>query len=259
MQKANIHSIESLGVVDGPGLRSVIFFQNCSMKCLFCHNIDCAVAAGGTEYTVHELVKKVMSYSSYWDKDGVLNGGITLSGGEPIMQFQFLKEFLPEIKKHGVHVAIDTNMLTSKSNIDALLPYIDFWMPTIKHMDPQKHKWLTGVDNALVLDNFKYLNEKIKERRISKEFAGQIRLRYLLIPGITDTEENLTAMCDFVKQFDALDEIEILKYSDIGKFKWEELFGKYSLNEVRNATKADVENVAKFLRENMGESKATII
>jgi pyruvate formate lyase activating enzyme len=126
-------------------------------------------------------------------------------------------------------------------------------------MDPQKHKWLTGVDNALVLDNFKYLNEKIKERRIAKEFAGQIRLRYLLIPGITDTEENLTAMCDFVKQFDSLDEIEILKYSDIGKFKWEELFGKYSLNEVRNATKVDVENVAKFLRENMGESRATII
>lgn len=243
MEKANIHSIESFGVVDGPGVRSVIFFQDCSMKCLFCHNIDCAVKINAQAYTVDELIQKVMSFSEYWYKDGKLNGGITLSGGEPTMQFPFLMKFLPEIKKHNVHIAIDTNMLTSKANLTELLPYIDHWMPTIKHMDPVKHKWLTGVDNAIVLENFRFLNEEIGVRRKNENFAGKIRLRYLLIPTISDTDENLTELGEFLMKLDNLDEIEILKYSDIGKHKWEEIFGKYELKEIRNANNDDVTRV----------------
>jgi pyruvate formate lyase activating enzyme len=237
---ANIHSIESLGLFDGPGLRSVIFFQDCSMKCLFCHNIDCAVATEGTQYTVKQLIDKVMKYSDYWYRDGVLNGGITLSGGEPLMQSPFLIQFVSEIKKLGVSIAIDTNLLTSKSIIDKLLPHIDFWMPTIKHMDSERHKWLTGVDNSVILSNFKYLNDSIGNLKAQGKFAGSIRLRYLLIPGITDTDDNLQALRKFIKPLKNVNEVEILKYTDIGKYKWQELFGRYELKNIRNATQEDV-------------------
>lgn len=236
-----IHSIESMGTLDGPGIRTVIFFQGCPLKCQFCHNIDSTLATGGTSYTPQKLADKVLSYSSYWKKDGnIINGGITLSGGDAVLQVDFLKEFLPIVKAQNVHVAMDTSLYTSQQVIKDLLPYIDLWMVSMKHMDDAFHKKLTGVSNVPILNNIELLDNLLTEPKL--------RIRYLIVPEITDSEENISAMAKKIKTLKHLESIEILKYSNIGRFKWIELFGNYALEAVREATDDDVEKTKIILQ-----------
>ena len=240
-----IHSVESMGALDGPGLRTVVFFQGCPLKCKFCHNIDTNVKNTGAIFSVEELVKKVLKNQEYWVRYNGKEeqpGGVTFTGGEPVYQPGFLLEVLKKLKEKGVHTVIDTSISTTKEVVDSLTPYLDLWMISIKHMDDTKHKDLTTVSNREILENIKHLDQNIAGK-------GQIRIRFLVIPGVTDSEEHVKQVGEFVKGIKNLEQVELLAYGTHGKYKWIELFGKYDLEGVPEATKEDMERVKEYLSE----------
>ncbi len=236
-----VHSMESLGTLDGPGLRTVVFLQGCPLRCKFCHNVDCTLREGGVEYTVDELVGKVLSNKPYWGA----RGGVTFSGGEPTFQNKFLLACLERLKQDGVNVALDTCMMNSQFVIETLLEKVDLWMITIKHMDTEAHKELTGIRNEVILRNIKYLDKLIT----SQELNSKIRIRVLVIPEINDSEENLKKLGEFVSQIKNLEVVELLAYSTHGRHKWLKLFGEYPLEGVRPATQEDIQRAMEVLSE----------
>jgi len=237
-----IHSIESLGTLDGPGLRSVIFLQGCPLKCKYCHNIDCAVKDKGKELTVDEVVERVMKNKEYW-KD---NGGVTVSGGEPTFQPEFLYELLKALKDKGVHTAIDSCLVTKKEIIDQLLPVVDYWMVSIKHMDDEVHKELTGSSNKLILENIQYLDSLLDN--MPEDSRKRLRIRFLVIPGITDNLTHIEMLGQFVSNLKNVDVMELLKYGEHGKYKWIEIYGSYPLEgRTHDATNGDIEKVSEIL------------
>ena len=169
--KGYIHSIESLGTLDGPGLRTVVFLQGCPLKCKYCHNIDCATKEKGKQIDHTEVVERVMKNREYWNG----SGGVTLSGGEPTFQPEFLYEILKVLHEKGVHTAVDSCLVTKREVIDNLLPVTSYWMVSIKHMDDEVHKELTGSSNKLIFENVQYLDSLLKDKRL--------RIRFLVIPG----------------------------------------------------------------------------
>jgi pyruvate formate lyase activating enzyme len=239
--KAKIHSIETLGALDGPGLRTVIFFQGCPLRCKFCHNVDSVTKKGGHELTLSELLAKIESFADYWGENSE-KGGVTLSGGDPLFQWKFLFEFVKKLNEIKVNIALDTSLFCKWEVIKKFIPYIDLWMVSIKHTDPEKHFELTSVSNELILENIKKLDKKLNSSTKSK-----IRPRLLLIPGITDTKQNLTAASSLIKSLNNLEAVEILKYGTHGVHKWVDSFGKYPLEGVRSATEADVQSALKIM------------
>jgi pyruvate formate lyase activating enzyme len=251
-----VHSIESLGALDGPGLRTVIFLQGCPLKCTFCHNIDCAIVQGNAqEYTVDELIKTILKNKPYWGKtddthlstpQSSILGGVTISGGEPTFQKDFLLALLKELKRNGVHTAVDSCSVTTQEILIEMVPYVDLWMLSIKHMDEQAHVNLTGASNRKILENILFLDKILSEQ---KENQAQIRIRFLVIPGMTDDKDHIKKLGEFVTQIKNLECLEILPYGSHGKHKWIELFGSYLLQHVRDATKEDVGHIAQILNK----------
>ncbi len=227
--KGYIHSIESMGTLDGPGIRTVVFFQGCPLRCKFCHNVDTNKPNQGQEYTVEDLVEKVLKNKEYWKE----TGGVTVSGGEPLLQPEFLLEFLKVLKANNIHTAVDTCLKTNQRVLDTLLPYVDLWMVSIKEFDSNKHFDLTRSYNEEILDNIKYLNQK----------DAKIRIRFLVIPTITDYAELIEKLGGFLSNLNNLESLELLAYGTHGKNKWYELFGEYHLEDIREATKFDLEAV----------------
>lgn len=263
--KGYIHSIETFGALDGPGIRTVVFFQGCPLRCKFCHTIDTTIPKRGKIYSIEELVEKVMKNKEYWgpDSQGIpsgedckgcrqcaeCRGGVTISGGDPTFQPEFLLEFLRALRENQVHTAIDTSLYTSQKVIDSIFSFTDYWMVSLKHMDNEKHKWLTGVENTRIQENLKYLDKKLNSKKV-------LRIRFVVIPGITDDEEHIRKIGEFLKDFTSLDVVELLPYGEHGKFRWIELFGKYELEgRTREAKTNDVEEVAKILKEYGIETK----
>ncbi len=230
-----IHSIESMGTLDGPGIRTVVFFQGCPLKCKFCHNIDTNFPKQGQEYTPEELFKKVIKNQEYW-KNG---GGVTISGGEPLMQPEFLLEFLKLLKENNIHTALDTCAKTSKSAIDSLSPYVDLWMISLKELDDVKHTELTESSNKEILENIKYIDGKK---------GPNIRIRFLIIPTLTDNEELIKKIGEFVNNLKNLEKLELLAYGTHGKDKWYEFFNLYHLENIRDANVQDLEKVKSQLQ-----------
>ena len=232
---AHIHSFESFGAVDGPGIRFVVFFQGCGLRCKYCHNRDTWPTKAGLEYTTQELIAKISRYKNYFSVSG---GGVTLSGGEPLLQQDFLLDFIPKLKKIGIHVAIDTSgnfSLTDK--IKKIIDLTDLFLLDIKCINDDICKDLVGVSNKLELEFAKYLNS------INKD----VWIRQVLVPGITDNEEDLLKLKDFLSTLNNIKKIEILAYHDLGKFKWENLGCNYELSDVPNATSEDVARAKKIL------------
>lgn len=238
-----VHSIETLGALDGPGLRTVVFLQGCPLRCKFCHNVDCTLQDAGTSYSVDALVQKLLKNKAYWDqyssKDQI-RGGVTISGGEPTYQSAFVFEVLSVLKQHGVHTAIDSCSVTSKHVIQQLIPVVDYWMLSIKHMDNEEHKTLTGSANKTILENILFLDEEITQFNAEHGTDKKIRLRFVVIPGITDSRTHITAVGKFAAQITNLDVLELLPYGTHGKEKWIKLYGAYPLEGVREATKDDL-------------------
>lgn len=241
-----IHSIESLATLDGPGLRTVIFIQGCPLRCKFCHNIDCAQPYGGTEYTAKELTNKVLKNKEYLFSNGKQSGGITISGGDPVFQPEFVLELIKELKNSDIHVALDTSLFTTTKFIDQCLPYVDLWMVSLKHMNDTIHKGLTSVSNKPILKNILYLDSQLQLRNKS----NSLRIRYLVIPTITDQEKNILESIEFIKSLKSIEMVELLQYWTHGKYKWIEIYGRYFLEGIPDATAEDVEKVRHYFTEN---------
>ena len=232
--KGIIHSTESFGAADGPGLRYVIFVRGCRMRCRYCHNPDTWSAEGGEEFSADEVLKKALRYRNYWKKDG----GITVSGGEPLLQIDFLTELLKKAKAEGVNTVIDTagNPFTREEpffgKFNELMKYTDLLMLDIKEINPERHKALTGFDNANILDMARYLSDIKKP----------VWIRHVLVPGHTDFDEDLDALGEFIDSLQNVERVEVLPYHTLGKFKWENLGIKYTLEDVSPPTEERIKN-----------------
>lgn len=232
---ARIHSFETFGTVDGPGIRFVVFMQGCHLRCKYCHNRDTWDINSGEIIEVKELIDKIEKYSTYFKAS---NGGVTVSGGEPLLQADFLITLFKELKKSGIHTAIDTSgMVDITDKIRELILLADLFLLDIKHMNSEKCKELVGFSNEKELEFARYLNS------INKP----IWIRQVLIPGITDEKEDLLKLKEFIKSLSNIEKVEILKYHDMGKFKWEQMRYKYDLEDIPNATDEDVNRVKEIL------------
>ena len=231
---AKVHSIESFGTVDGPGIRFVLFLQGCSLKCKYCHNRDTWDIHGGEFKSLDEIFENILRYKNYIFK----SGGVTVTGGEPLLQHEFLIELFKKLKKEGIHTCIDTSgMVTLTDKIKELIELTDLFLLDIKHINPEKCKELVGRSNNRELEFARYLSDNNKHMWI----------RQVLVPGYTDDEKDLLKLKEFIQSLKTVDKVEILPYHNMGKYKWEELCEKYELNDVRTATDEDVERAKKIL------------
>lgn len=230
-----IHSFETLGAVDGPGLRFILFMQGCSLKCKYCHNRDTWDCKGGTEYSVDEIYEKIIKYKNYFM---VSNGGVTVSGGEPLLQADFVIALFKKLKQAGISTAIDTSgMLNITDKIKELIDLTDLFLVDIKCINDEICKDLVGHSNKNELEFIKYLNS------IGKE----IWIRQVIVPGITDKEEDLYKLRDFINSIEHITKVDLLPYHDLGKYKWLELNEDYPLENIRTADSTDIDRVKKIL------------
>lgn len=238
--KGRIHSVETFGLVDGPGVRYVVFLQGCRMRCKYCHNPETWKLDEGEEKTAQEIFAKAYRYKSYW-KD---NGGLTVSGGEPLLQIDFLTELFTLAKEKGIHTTLDTsaNPFDPDSpefmdKFEKLMEVTDLVMLDIKEIDPEKHKALTGQTNENILALADWLSDHGKAMWI----------RHVLVPDLTDDEEGLQALRAKLDQWTNVERVEILPYHTLGLFKWENLGIAYPLEGVRTPTQEEVERAEKIL------------
>lgn len=237
--KGYVHSLESFGSVDGPGVRYVIFLAGCAMRCQFCHNADTWNLKTGTLYTTDELLKTAMRYRTYWGE----KGGITVSGGEPLLQIDFLTELFRKAKEAGIHTTLDTsgNPFTREEpffgKMQELMKYTDLVMLDIKHIDDEQHKILTGCTNENILDLAKYLDEIKKP----------VWIRHVLVPQRSDDDGALEKLHEFIEGLGNVEKVEVLPYHTLGAYKWKELGYEYPLEGIDPPTKERIENANKIL------------
>ena len=229
MTRGRLHSIETFGTVDGPGVRFVVFFQGCPMRCLYCHNPDTwDIENASLTLTAEETLAKMTRNLPFYK-----TGGITASGGEPLVQIDFLTELFTLAKAEGIHTCLDTSGATfnekDTERIDKLLAVTDLVMLDIKHTDEGEHLKLTKRPITAPLAFLNHLNEK----------GVKVRIRQVLVPGITDTEEQLTALGKIVASVKNLDKVEILPYHELGRAKYEKLGIDYPLEGTRALTDSD--------------------
>jgi pyruvate formate lyase activating enzyme len=239
--KGTIHSVETFGSVDGPGVRYIIFLQGCMMRCKYCHNPDTWALKDKNSYeeAPEETLKKALRYRPYWRE----RGGITVSGGEALLQIDYVTELFRLAKNEGVNTALDTsgNPFTFDEpffgKFKELIKYTDLFLLDIKHIDSAKHKELTSWGNENVLEMAKYLSDNGKKMWI----------RHVLVPTVTDDEADLRRLSEFVKTLKTVERVEVLPYHTLGVFKWKELGMEYGLEEVSQPTKEEVERAEKIL------------
>ena len=231
-----IHSTESFGTVDGPGIRFVIFFQGCPMRCLYCHNPDTWKIGTGTKRTVESLLAE---YDSV--KEFMKNGGITCTGGEPLVQIDFVTELFEKAKENGIHTCLDSSGITftpdSTEKFERLCKCTDLVMLDIKHIDDEQHKILTGQTNKNILDMAEYLSETGKP----------VWIRHVLVPERSDKDEYLHRLHDFIETLDNVEKVEVLPYHTLGVYKWKELGIPYQLEGIDPPSQERVENANRIL------------
>lgn len=231
-----VHSTESFGSVDGPGIRFVVFMQGCKMRCQYCHNPDTWAMESNkaTERTVEDVLKEALRYKHYWGK----NGGITVSGGEAMLQIEFVTALFTEAKKLGIHCTLDTCGFAYRPTpeyheiVDKLLAVTDLVLLDIKEINPAQHLVVTRQPNKNILLFAQYLSDK----------GIPVWIRHVLVPGLTDIDEDLIELGKFVATLKNVDKFEILPYHTLGEFKWRELGIPYTLEGVKPPTKARVQN-----------------
>lgn len=237
IMKGYIHSFESFGTVDGPGIRFVVFMQGCPMRCLYCHNPDTWQFSAGKRFSPNEVFENVLKYKSYIS-DG---GGVTVSGGEPLMQTEFVTELFSLLKKRGIHTALDTSGITFDKNntaeIDGLLKYTDLVLLDIKHIDEQEHIKLTGHSNKNVLDFARYLSATGKP----------VWIRHVLAAGITDDNKYLKRLKEFTDRLKNVEKTEILPYHSMGEIKYEKQGIPYPLKGALPPTEERIRNAKLIL------------
>ena len=239
MIKGAIHSIETFGSVDGPGIRFIVFLKGCDLRCKYCHNADTWDHNSNDMRSADEILEFAERYRGYWGEDG----GITVSGGEPLLQIDFLIELFSKAKERGINTCIDTAVQPFTRNepffskFNELLKVTDLMLLDIKHIDREEHIKLTGLPNDNIKDCFEYLSE-----------VGQpIWIRHVLVPGITDNDEYLRQTREFIEKLSNVQRIEVLPYHSMGQHKFEALGIKYQLEGVQSPSKERVENAYNIL------------
>lgn len=238
--KGHIHSIENFATVDGPGVRYVIFLQGCPLRCQFCHNPDTWDTKGGNLETVSEVLDKAERFRSYWREDG----GITVSGGEPLMQIEFVIELFKEAKARGINTCLDTSGATFRRNekylnkFDELLKYTNLILLDIKQINDKKHKVLTGKTNANILDMATYLSDKNQP----------VWIRHVLVPKGSDNDEDLHELSKFLDTLNNIKKVEVLPYHTLGLYKYKEMGIEYPLKDIQSPTEERVLNAKKILK-----------
>ena len=227
--KGYVHSIETFGTVDGPGTRYVVFVQGCPMRCKYCHNPDTWTPNVGNQMDTDEIIKDYEGYKEFYE-----NGGMTVTGGEPLLQIDFLTELFEKAKAHGIHTALDTSgIICNESNaalmkkFDRLIQSVDLVLLDIKHIDPEKHKELTSQPNDQILAFARYLDRN----------NIPVWIRHVVVPGITDNEEYLTKLGEFLATLNNIKALDILPYHTMGVVKYENLGIDYPLKGVPALTK----------------------
>jgi len=236
MLEAYIHSVETAGTVDGSGIRYVIFFQGCPMRCKFCHNPDTWIEGQGSTKSVDELVEDILKYKEFFDFSG---GGVTVSGGEPLVQKEFVLELFKELKSKDIHTALDTcGCVEVDDTIREIFKYTDDLLFDIKQLDNNEHKALTGQSNEKIL---KFLE-------VADTTNMNIWIKIVLLTGMTDKPEYLNRLAEYLKQFKHIAKIEILPYHEMGKAKWESLGYKYPL-DIEEPSKKSVKRALDIFSE----------
>lgn len=239
MTLANVHSIETFGSVDGPGLRYILFLKGCRLRCAFCHNADTWDLSSEDQRSADEILDHAERYRSYWGSEG----GITVSGGEPLLQIDFLIELFKKAKQRNINTCIDTagEPFTKEgewfTKFEELMHYTDILLVDIKHIDRNKHIRLTGKPNDNILEMFHYLSD------INKP----IWIRQVLVPGWTDDIDDLKKTRAFIETLSNVKKIEILPYHNMGAYKWEKLGMKYPLEGVEAPDKDSIALAGKVL------------
>ncbi len=231
---AKVHSIESFGTVDGPGIRFVLFLQGCHLQCKYCHNRDTWNMNGGDYKSLDEIYNKIINYKNYIYP----NGGVTVTGGEPLLQVHFLISLFKKLKNDGIHTCIDTSgMVSISKDIQELLSLTDLVLLDIKHIDNEKCKALVGVGNTLELNFARYLSDN----------NIPMWIRQVIVPGFTDNKEDLLKLKEFILSLKTVERVELLPYHNMGAYKWKNLGETYSLENVSPATPNDIERAKKIL------------
>lgn len=232
---AKVHSTETFGTVDGPGIRFVLFLQGCHLKCKYCHNRDTWDISGGEYKTLDEIFDKIIRYKNYIVPSG---GGVTVTGGEPLIQVKFIIELFKKLKENGINTCIDTSgMFPITDDVKEALKYTDLVLLDIKHIDDEKCKDLVGFSNKKELEFARYLSDN----------NIHMWIRQVLVPTLTDNEEDLKRLKEFISSLKTVDKVEILPYHSTGKYKWKELGLKYELENIREATNEDVKRAKEIL------------
>lgn len=233
MTTGRIHSIESMGLVDGPGVRTVVFLQGCSIRCAYCHNPDTWCMEGGTETTSQDLISRIVRYKPYFDSSG---GGVTFSGGEPLLQPDFLLDMLQLCKKYKIHTAIDTAGF-GMGNYGKILKYTDLVLLDIKHTSDEGYKALVGAD-------MKKLYEFIDELSRSE---AKVWIRHVVVPGMTDSPEHIMKLKEIISKIKNVEKVELLPYHTLGAEKYKKLGINYRLDGVPPMDQDKIRELEKLL------------
>lgn len=229
-----IHSIETGGTIDGPGIRYVIFVQGCPLRCKYCHNPDTWLKQGGKKVFADEIVDDILRYKNF-----IKTGGVTISGGEPLMQIPFILEVLKGCKNAGIHTAIDTSAAYDLSISKEVFAYTDLILLDIKAKDTKVSKELTGKGNENAFKLIQYAQDN----------DIQVWIRHVVVPGFTDNLEDAMELSDMLNDYDCIKKIEILPFHKMGEYKWEQLNLKYELKETKEPDKVVVEQIRDMFRK----------
>ena len=246
-----VHSIESFGTVDGPGVRLVVFMQGCPMRCQYCHNPDTWKIGGGAEMTVEQILEQYEKNRSFYK-----HGGITVTGGDPLVQIEFVTELFEAAKQHGIHTCLDTSGATFQPKsearmelFDRLIAVTDLVLLDIKHIDPAGHEKLTGRPLAPILDFARYLDA----------MGVPVWIRHVVVPGITYDQGELYRLGLFLATLGNIKALDVLPYHDMGKPKYEKLGIDYVLKEVPPLKQEEAQAARKIILTGMRDGRTRTV
>lgn len=230
-----VHSYESMGTYDGPGLRLVVFLQGCPFRCLYCANPDTISFEGGKDTETEEIIRMAVSQKPFFGR----RGGITFSGGEPTMQAKELLPLFSRLKEEGIHICLDTNGGAWSNDIEELMRQTDLVLLDCKQFNNARHEALTGRSNTQTLDTARWMEDN----------GRPFWLRYVLVPGVSDFEEDIRALGEHFKDYRMIQRVEILPYHTLGKHKYESLGWEYKLEGTPSNTSEQLERAVSIFKE----------
>lgn len=240
-----IHSLETFGTVDGPGIRFVLFMQGCALQCMYCHNPDSWDPSAGKPMTVEDVLKEIEPYLTYYEGSG---GGLTVTGGEPSLQPHFVAKLFQEVhKRWKLHTALDSSGFNDAEHIQELLYEADLILLDLKQINRERHITLTGQPNDRILKFARWLSDH----------GRKMWIRHVLVPEVNDAYEDLVGLGRFIGTLNGVEKVEVLPYHRMGVYKWEQLGRVYPLEGIRTPTDKEVERAYRLIEQGKAESLAT--